>query len=576
MPAYVPRPAAASTPAPALSASAASPVESGTPALGPLLGDLPDLPDLDKLAGGDLLPSISFDDPPRPAVSPAVSPSVSPAAGPSKQPPSPQMQPPVRRPAPAPPAPLAARPSPSVSPEDGELLSAITDEVLNALDGGGPPPPSSPPPAVMQGRAAAAAAPEKAPVNRQKLAILFGGLAALLLVALLVGVWWLNRGPSDSAAPAGVEAPPPPPTASPQAVMVRVNQAVVLLAQGEEDQARKLVEELTYSDQSGLPPEACAKLSELEGTLELLALERLPDDLERGLAAGDLGMLRATVGRGAGLGSALPAGLRGDFETAKRLVELHRLAEVDASEGKHEAVLRRMAELKSLSSKLSDPLDLREKAAAAVEKQAEELATSAQYDMALGKLEPLLSTWSDRPGLSARAAGYRSARDDEAKQQALLDAIPAWERRRKPHEPLEALSKIKPTPHLAAKIEEARKRLTDQLGTLDQQPPTVELRPGFGLEYSRGNPVRLEFKVRDDYEVRGVTMWARPPGGKMKEMKLEHHKGISFWSVDIPVSYHQNGTVELYLKSTDRSGHEGWFGTTSKPMKLTRIGSDRL
>ncbi len=541
MPAYVPRPAAA--PAPAASA-----VETGMPALGPLLGDLPDL---DKLSGGDLLPSLSFDDPPRPA------------------------PPPVRRPAPAPPAPLSARPSASVSPADGELLSAITDEVLNALDGGGPPPPVAPSP-VMAGRAASAAAPEKPPVNRQKLALLFGGLAALLLIALLVGVWWLYRTPSDGAAPVSAEAPPPPAAASPQAVMVRVNQALVLLAQGDEDKARKMVEELSYSDQSGLSPEACARLTELEGTLEMLALERLPEDLERGLAAGDLGMLRATVGRGAGLGSALPAELRGDFETAKRLVELHRLAEVDAAEGKHAAVLQRMSELRSLSSRLTDPLDLREKAAAAIEKEAEELAMSAQYDLALGRLEPLLSTWSDRPGLTARAAGYRSAREDEAKQQALLDAIPAWERRRKPHEPLEALSQIKPTPHLAAKIEEARKRLEEQLATLDMQPPTVELRPGFGLEYSRGNPVRLEFKVRDDYEVRGVTMWARPPGGKMREMRLQHHKGISYWSVDIPVSYHQNGTVELYLKATDRSGHEGWFGTTSKPMKLTRIGSDRL
>jgi hypothetical protein len=70
---------------------------------------------------------------------------------------------------------------------------------------------------------------------------------------------------------------------------------------------------------------------------------------------------------------------------------------------------------------------------------------------------------------------------------------------------------VKPTPHLAAQIEEARKRLEAQLAQLDQGAPVVELRPGFGLEYSRGNPVQLGFRVRDDYQVKSVKLWAKPP-----------------------------------------------------------------
>ena len=62
----------------------------------------------------------------------------------------------------------------------------------------------------------------------------------------------------------------------------------------------------------------------------------------------------------------------------------------------------------------------------------------------------------------------------------------------------------------------------------------------------------------------------------MKEMPLEEHLSGGYWSVELPVSYHQNGTVELYVQATDLSGHEGWFGTKDQPMKVTRIGSNRV
>jgi hypothetical protein len=413
------------------------------------------------------------------------------------------------------------------------------------------------------------------PSPRRRTAVLVGALAAALILAVLAGVWLLRR-PAAEVTTAGPAAPAVPLPPSPQAVVARLEEARQLLALGQEDKAREALRDLSFSGQSALPAEACARLADLESLLGLMAVERFPGDLRRGLDAGDLGMLRAAVATGAGLGGALPAELKDDFETARRLVELHRLAEADAAEGRHAAVLERMAEMASLSPKLSDPLDLREKAAAAVEGEAEALAREARYDEAVARLEPLQRTWSGREGLAARAAGYRAAKDEEAKQKALLDTIPAWERRKKPHEPLAMLRGVKPTPHLAAAIEEARKRLEAQLAQLDRGAPVVELRPGFGLEYSRGNPVQLGFRVRDDYQVKSVKLWAKPPGGRMKEMPLEEHLSGGYWSLELPVSYHQNGTVELYVQATDLSGHEGWFGTKDKPMKVTRIGSNRV
>jgi hypothetical protein len=469
--------------------------------------------------------------------------------------------PPVAPP-PIPPPPAAREPE---IPE-GEVLRSISDEVLDALTAPPPPPATA---------TAAETAPAPPPPRRRT--ALFGALAAVLILAVLGAVWLLRRpAAEEAAAPAGPAAPAVPPPPSPQAVMARLEEARQLLAVGEEDKAREALRDLSFAGQSTLPAEACARLADLERLLDLMAVERLPADLRRGLDTGDLGVLRTAMAAGAGLGPNLPAELKDDFETARRLVELHRLAEADAAEGKPGSVLERMAEMASLSPKLSDPLDLREKAAAAVEGEAEALAREARYDEAVAKLEPLQRTWNGRAGLDARVAGYRSAKEDEAKQKALLDSIPAWERRKKPHEPLEMLRGIKPTPHLAAPVEEARKRLEAQLARMDQGAPVIELRPGFGLEYSRGNPVELGFRVRDDYKVRSVKMWAKPPGGKMKEMPLEEHLAGGYWSVELPVAYHQNGTVEFYVQATDLSGHEGWFGTKDQPQKITRIGSNRV
>jgi hypothetical protein len=489
------------------------------------------------------------------------------------------LAPPASKPLPAPPPTPAlapVQPIPPIQPiqPQGEVLQAITDEVLDAL-AAAPPAPVAPARTAAAGVAAAVPTPSPGPA-RKRLALVFGGLATVLILGILAALWLLYRPAPKAAPPAAETGPVVPPRPSAAEAVAQVDQARVLLAMGDEAKARETIRALSTSGQSVLPPEACAHLAELETVLHLMDVERFPADLQRGLQTGDLGLLRSAVSAGATLGASMPAELQASFDTARRLVELHRLAEADAAQGKHTEVLERMAEIAALSPKLIDPLELREKAAAALEGEAEGVAREAHYDEALVKLEPLQRTWSNRDGLSARLDGYRTAKDEEARQAKLLADIPTWEKRRKPDEPLEMIRAIKPTPHLAAQIEAARKRLEAQLDQLDQKAPVIELRPGFGLEYSRGNPVELGFRVRDDYQVKSVKMWAKPAGGKMREMTLEEHRGGEYWSVEIPVGFHQNETVELYLLATDLSGHEGWFGTKDAPQKLTRIVSSRF
>jgi len=394
-----------------------------------------------------------------------------------------------------------------------------------------------------------------------------------VVVAVLGGLWGLRKPVEQAPVPPGLPIPPPP---SPQAVMAKLEEARMLLAQGEDRRAEETVRALSSVDQSTLPPEACARLAELEELLSLIAVDRFPADLARGLKEGDLGLLRGAVATGSGLGADLPAGLTADFERARKLVELHRLIEADAAEGRHAAVLERFAELERLAPGVSDPLELRAQAAQAVEAEAEALASQARYDEALAKLAPLETAWSAREGLAARTAAYRKSKDDEPRQQALLASIPAWERRKKPHEALDLLRDVEPTPHLRPQIEEARRKLAAQLAQLDKAPPQVTLRDGYFLEYSRGAVVELSFRVTDDYDVRGVKMMARAPGGKMREYPLEVSRTAGYYTAELPSSFHQNGTVELYVVANDISGNEGVYGTPDKPIKLTRIGSNRI
>lgn len=463
---------------------------------------------------------------------------------------------PVQIPVAAPPP----APEPAPIPE-GEVLPEINDAVLDALV---PPPP---PPAVEP------AAPP--PLPRSSRAPMFGAIAAAVVVALLGGYWGLRK-PAEQPVPSGPAAPPIPPPPSPQAVMAKVEEARLLLAQGEDRRAEEMVRALSTADQSALPPEACARLAELEGMLALLAVDRFPSDLARGLKEGDLGLLRSAVATGSGLGADIPAELAGDFERARKLVEIHRLIEADAAEGRHAAVLQRSVELEALAPGIDDPLDLKNKAARALEAEAEALAVQGRYDEALAKLAPIEAAWSSREGLAARAEAYRKSKDAEPKQAALLASIPAWERRKKPHEALDLLNGVEPTPHLRAQIEEARKRLAAQLAQLDKAPPQIALRDGYSLEYSRGAVAEVSFRVTDDYEVRSVKLMARAPGGKMREYPLEVTRTTSLYTAEIPSSFHRNGTVEIYVVARDVSGNEGYFGTPDEPKKLTRIGSSRV
>lgn len=466
----------------------------------------------------------------------------------------------------------AAHATPEPPPSgDEELLSTIDDDILNALATAPPAPvdPDAPPAGRVvpfRGAGSAAVPPPPAKANPLMKPGVLLALAAILILAAGGVFWWLGReGPAETVQAEAPSLPPPPPRRPATEVLAEVQEA---MADEDWPAALETLRTLNGTDLATLSPQGCGQLAALEETLGKVAVERLPQDLAQGLKTGNLGRLRFALSAAEGQEEALSETLRGDLARGRSILDLYAGIEEAAGRQAHLEVLERFALLEKDLPGATDPQGVRDHAAAAVEKQAEELARGGKYEDALVELDSVLRHWPKREIASERFEVYRRARQLTLEQEALLEALPAAERRRKPHEGLEMLEGVEPVPHLEAQFADIRSRLEEQLATLDQQPPQVVLRDGYFLEYDRGSVVELSFRATDDYLVRSVKLMARPEGGRMREMPLE--KSTLGYSVEIPPDFHRNGVVEIYVVATDASGHEGFFGTPDLPKKMQR------
>lgn len=506
---------------------------------------------------------------PRPAVEP--------------RPPAPKLVIPV----PAAPPPLRAvqpqaalptvAPDPEPGRDDQELLPAIDDDFLDSLAMAAPAPvdPAAPPAGRVvpfRGAGSAVAEPPPAkpnPVLRPGVLI---AVAGFLVLAAAGAFWWLSR---DTAAPEAVqaEAPPPPPPRRPATEALA--EAQEAMADERWDAAQAALASLTAADQGTLSPAGCRALAATEEALARIGADRLPEILAQGLKRGDLGHLRFAAWVAEIPGVAMTEALQADLARGQGILDLYAGIEDAAAREADAEVLEKLAALEKDLPGASDPQGFREQAAARLEAAAEDLARAGSYEEALARLDSVLRNWPQREPSRGRAAFYAKARQLAADQEALLEVLPAALKRKRPHEGLEMLEGVEPVPHLAAQINDLRKQLEEQLAFSDQKPPLVALRDGYFLDYDRGQVVELSFRVTDDYLVHGVKLMARPEGGRMREISLE--KSTLGYTAELPVDFHRNGTVELYVVATDASGHEGFFGTPDAPKRLQRRqGFERL
>jgi serine/threonine protein kinase len=484
---------------------------------------------------------------------------------------------------------------PAAAPEEPrDVLSSVDDELLNSMIA---PPAAVARPAAAGAGAGAAARPQTgargvpvlkkpatpppaagAPARGASLLrkpALLAAAAGVVVLALLAGygLWQRHRQAAEEIQPASTAGLRQPFT---QAPTDRLEEAKLDLAEGDDVKARRAMRSMAWGEQGLLPPAGCRTLDAIRKNLALAAFERLPADLESGLKSGNLEILESAVEAGAGQQATLAPAVRASYDRAKGAVDAYAQARAAAAEGNSVQALERFAALAALLPKPTDPDDLRGKAAKAIEGQAEQRVRDGQYAEAITALAPLQRTWPDRSGLRERLASYETYRQNEARQERILADLPNLERHKKPWDGLQTLKGVQPTPHLAAQFQEARARLEDQLARLDKQPPTLVLRDGFELTYARGTMVNLSFRATDDYQVRDVRMMARPEGGKYREIPLDKTR-VGTYTVVIPPTFHQNGTVDFYVVATDLSGHETSLGSRDQPMQLKRQqGFDRI
>ncbi len=420
------------------------------------------------------------------------------------------------------------------------------------------------PPPQTGGPFRAAAAADKPPIRIPKWAL--GAGAAVLLIGGGLLVWRLL--PEREPAPP----PPPPPPALPQSpakepATVRLEAAKRALAEGDYGRAHELLETFDVADQSVLGPRGCLELQVLSETVPRVASEQLPADLSRALETGSVELLRrilSAVPDPTALPGTSPA-FSADVARAREIVRMFGEVEQASTAGHPEQVLERFAPLAVLLPTDSPAFGLREQAAQAIERRAEDHAANGEYPQAQADLSPLLNQWPNRSGLRERIAGYQKAQSLEAGQEAFLTTVPRYLSRRRPDEGLAELRKFSPTPHLAARFADAEKKLTDMLARIDANPPAVELSGGYDTRFFRGTVATLGFHVTDDFRVANVEIFAGRRRLKAEKIGLRYE-------VEIPPSIHRNEAIEVIAVATDFSGHE-----SRTSVRLTRVGgTERL
>ncbi|MEW6335841.1 MAG: hypothetical protein AB1625_00440 [Acidobacteriota bacterium] len=516
-------------------------------------------------------PEVAPEPPPPPPAAPAAA-----QAPPfQSEPPPPALA--VALGSPAPPAPVP--PSASAPQESESTRTAATELAPPAV----PPAqsgPLEPPPAV-----AYAAPVVKSPARVQRPAgrrpwplVLAGvaGLVVLVVVGGLVAARLLRREP----APLVVVPTPAPtrPTAVPVPTQLPRGVALLLaaeeaLAAGKADEAREAADSMTVEEESSLTYEEAQRLKTVRVALLQLRRGSLARSLERGLAQGNLELLRRTV---AGVTAEEEAELKAEprvearLKTAREAVTQHAELQKAFRERRYLEAVRIATALLSAVPKASAAGDIRERAAAVIEAEGDASVKTGQFEAGIGRYQELQRAWQDRPGLSGKIESARAEMRTEQRLSTVLAEAERAGRDNRPEKGLEALAGAAPTARWEARFKQVRDALTEQLAELDSKAPTIQVRPGFKLEYEKGKGTTVPVRVSDDYMVKSVSAYGRvEETASFEQLPVKSGAGGE-WAIDVAATFHRNEAVEFYVTAVDYSGHVGQLGSKEAPLKLKR------
>ncbi len=508
---------------------------------------------------------------------------VIPEAGP---PPPFQAEPPASAPAVAlqppflPPVPVAAE---TGGPRESEITRTAATELAPSsvpLAAAQPEPVQPPPPvaATAVPTTRATARPQRPPSRRAWPFVLggLGGLAVLIVVGGLVATRLSNR----EAAPLVTIPTPAPirptvvplPTQVPRAVAL-LQAAEGALQAGKADEARDAADSMTPEEESALTYEEAQRLKIVRDTLLQQRRGSLARSLERGLSQGNLELLRRTV---SGITPEEEAELKAEprvearLNTARNAVKQHADLQKAFRERRYLEAVQVATALLSAVPKAAAAADVRERAAAVIEAEGDASVKTGEFEAGIGRYQELQQAWPDRSGLAGKIESARAGMRVEQKLAAVLAEAERAGRENRPERGLEALAGAAPTARWEARFKQVRDTLTAQLGELDAKAPTIQVRPGFKLEYEKGKGTTIPVRVNDDYMVKSVSAFGRVEGSASFEQLPVKAGAGGEWAIDVAATFHRNEPVEFYVTAGDHSGHVGQLGSKEEPLKLKR------
>jgi hypothetical protein len=405
------------------------------------------------------------------------------------------------------------------------------------------------------------------------------GSVGLVVVATLVGLAWhmaAQRAASlRTTAPAVAATVPPPtePPALPQKSLA--DELEALVAAGEVAQAEARL--------AAVPPDEIARLSEVDrqriATIRQTIADRHRWDLVRAvdaaLASGDLARLERAVGALTTAGPIAAAAqdsaeLERKLAAARTLVDLNHRLESAVEQRRWGDVLDLAKTILAAVPTCRAVSDDRDKAATALEVEADSLTMNGKLADAQSTLATIQRAWPEREGLADRMAAVTARIEAEQRVRNVIAAAEAAGRQGRPDTGLEDLAQLRPDHPLASQVDSARTALAAQLAQLDRGTPRLTIAGSSKLDYDKNKTAVVELVVEDDFEVETVGFFARRRGNASFVQFAAVDQGAGHYTVSIPAAFHQNQTVEFYALARDPSGHTGELGSPTAPLEIKR------
>lgn len=426
-----------------------------------------------------------------------------------------------------------------------------------------------------------AAAPQAKPtaaarsgMSPRRLALLVG-LPVVLFLILLGLVAWLSRRAGQpeprpvQAQPASPSVPrpaPPQPQAEPS-IHPQLLLAEEALSSGDLQRASSALAAILPEQLALFTAEEKDRYQRALDALTPLEGQQWAERLKRGLARGDLRLLRAAVASPPAAATLTPEQMKG-LARARKILDLDRQLTRAQREKDHPETLQQAALLLAELPGNNRAEQARTEAADALLAEADALAAQAQLDAARAALEHLREGWPDHPGLPERFERLRAERRSDEQMEEALAAAARAERAERPREGLEALDRVRPNDRYAERFQRARERLQAQLARLDLNPPQIAMASG-DASYEKGATVTVRLRITDDQRVESAEAWARPEGGRFTKVSLRHLGG-SEYELEIGPDLHQNKNIDFYVTAADPSGHTSSLGSVQRPQKIKR------